>query len=57
MSAHEYCPGHGTEPTGEPSDLRAIECPRCTEIVHEDYCSYPDECSCRKVRLIERRTP
>jgi hypothetical protein len=29
MSAHDYCPGHGTEPTGDASDLRVIECSLC----------------------------
>jgi hypothetical protein len=24
------------------------------EVVHEDYCSYPDECACRKMRRISR---
>lgn len=30
ISAHEYCPGHGTEPAGDASDRRAIECPTCS---------------------------
>lgn len=33
MSAHDYCPGHAADgsdaPTGDASDLRTIECPRC----------------------------
>jgi hypothetical protein len=34
VSAHEYCPGHEADgsdaPSGDASDLRVIECPRCT---------------------------
>lgn len=32
MSANEYCPGHGTEPTGTSSDLRVVECRTCTPL-------------------------
>lgn len=40
MSAHDYCPGHAVDgsdaPTGDASDLRAIECPVCTPHLADD---------------------
>lgn len=36
MSAHDYCLGHGGhEPNGDTSDLRRVECPRCTPHTEE----------------------